>query len=172
LDEAWKGILFGDSVVVEPDEPYEGHMWTWKAKITQFFIREFYDDRRVFSQGKYYNTATSASLSSVALQHSCTSMVVLQPHPQQWLGNDIKLAHLLMHKFIPTPLVGQNNGILLDYELEDVSPRDHLFQLGMPGCCPPYPEVGDVVIVRNSSDRSFSMAVVRSVSTPTFTSDS
>jgi hypothetical protein len=29
-----------------------------------------------------------------------------------------------------------------------------------------------VVIVRNSSDRSFSMAVVRSVSTPTFTTDS
>jgi hypothetical protein len=28
-----------------------------------------------------------------------------------------------------------------------------------------------VVIVRNSSDRSFSMAVVRSVSTPTFTTD-
>jgi len=42
----------------------------------------------------------------------------------------------------------------------------------MPGCCPPYPEVGDVVIVRNSSDRSFSMGVVRSVSTPTFTTDS
>jgi hypothetical protein len=77
-----------------------------------------------------------------------------------------------MHKFIPMPLVGQNNGILLAYELEDVSPRDHLFQLGMPSHCPPYPEVGDVVIVRNNSDRSFSMAIVRSVSTPTFTTDS
>jgi hypothetical protein len=42
----------------------------------------------------------------------------------------------------------------------------------MPGHCPPYPEVGDVVIVRNSSDKPFSMAVVRSVSTPTFTTDS
>ncbi len=42
----------------------------------------------------------------------------------------------------------------------------------MPGRCSPYPEVGDVVIVRNSSDKSFSMAVVRSVSTPTFTTDS
>ncbi len=69
-------------------------------------------------------------------------------------------------------LVGQNNGILLAYELEDVSPCDHFFQLGMPGRCPPYPEVGGVVIVRNSSDRSFSVAVVRSVSTPTFTTDS
>jgi len=116
--------------------------------------------------------ATLASSSSVALQHSCTGMVVLQPHPQQWPGNDIKPAHLLMHKFILMPLVGQNNGILLADELEDVSPRDHMFQLGMPGRCSPYPEVGDVVIVRNSSDRSFSMAVVRSVSTLTFTTDS
>ncbi len=37
--------------------------------------------------------------------------------------------------------------------------------------CPPYLEVGDVVMVRNSSDMSFSMAVVRTVSTPTFTTD-
>jgi hypothetical protein len=35
----------------------------------------------------------------------------------------------------------------------------------------PYPEVGDVVIVKNSSDKSFSMVVVRSVSTPTFTTN-
>jgi hypothetical protein len=162
-----KEFCVGDSVVVEPDEPYEGHMWTRQAKITQFFIHGFYGDRRVFFQRKYYNTTKSASSSSVALQHSCTGMVVLQPHPQQWPGNDIKPAHLLMHKFIMMPLVGQNNGILLAYELED-----HLFQLGMPDRCPPYPEVGDVVIFRNSSDRSFSMAVVRSVSTPTFTTDS
>jgi hypothetical protein len=53
-----------------------------KATITQFFIHEFYGDRTVFFQGKYYNTATSASSSSVALQHICTGMVVLQPHPQ------------------------------------------------------------------------------------------
>jgi hypothetical protein len=111
-----------DSMVVEPDEPYEGHMWTWKVKITLFFIHEFYGDRRVFFQGKFYNMATSASSSSVALRHSCTGMVVLQPHPQQWPGNDIKPAHLLMHKFIPMPLVRQNNGILLTYELEDVFP--------------------------------------------------
>jgi hypothetical protein len=70
-----------DSMVVEPDEPYEGHMWTWKVKITLFFIHEFYGDRRVFFQGKFYNMATSASSSFVALRHSCTGMVVLQPHP-------------------------------------------------------------------------------------------
>ncbi len=73
----------GDSVVVEPNAPYEGHMWTWKAKITQFFIHEFYGDGRVYFEGKYYNTVTSTSLSYVALQHNYISMVVLQPHPQQ-----------------------------------------------------------------------------------------
>jgi hypothetical protein len=45
-----KELRVGDSVDVEPDEPYEGHMWTPKAKITQFFIHEFYGDRRVFSK--------------------------------------------------------------------------------------------------------------------------
>ncbi len=72
-------------MVVEPDEPYEGHMWTWKAKIIQFFIHEFYGDRRVFFQGKYYNTATSASSSSMGVQHlywhgcfTTTSMAVVK----------------------------------------------------------------------------------------------
>jgi hypothetical protein len=100
-----KEFRVGDSVVIEPNEPYEGHMWTWKAKITQFFIHEFYGDKRIFFQGKYYNRATLASSSSVAFQHSYTTMVVLQPHPQQWPWNDIKQVHLLMHKFIPMPLV-------------------------------------------------------------------
>jgi hypothetical protein len=37
---------------------------------------------------------------------------------------------------------------------------------------PPYPKVGDVVIVGNNNDRSFFMEVVKSVSTPTFTTNS
>jgi hypothetical protein len=39
-----KAYELGDSVVnvVELDEPYEGHTWTWKVKITTFFIHEFY----------------------------------------------------------------------------------------------------------------------------------
>jgi hypothetical protein len=37
----------GDFVVVELDEPNEGHMWIWKAKIIQFFIHEFYGDFRI-----------------------------------------------------------------------------------------------------------------------------
>jgi hypothetical protein len=76
-----RNFSLGDSMVIEPDVPYERHMWTWKAKITQIFIHEFYGDGRVFFQGKYYNMATSTSSSFVALQHRCTSMVVLQPHP-------------------------------------------------------------------------------------------
>jgi hypothetical protein len=76
-----RNFALGDSMVIELDVPYEGHMWTWKVEITQIFIHEFYGDGRVFFQGKYYNMATSTSSSSVAFQHRCTSMVVLQPHP-------------------------------------------------------------------------------------------
>ncbi len=32
-----KEFCVGDSVVVEPNEPYEGHMWTWKAKNHPIF---------------------------------------------------------------------------------------------------------------------------------------
>jgi hypothetical protein len=53
-----RNFALGDSMVIELDVPYEGHMWTWKAKITQIFIHEFYGDGRVFFQGKYYNMAT------------------------------------------------------------------------------------------------------------------
>jgi hypothetical protein len=49
-----KAYELGDSMVnvVELDEPYEGHTWTWKAKITTFFIHEFYGDKRVLFQGE------------------------------------------------------------------------------------------------------------------------
>jgi hypothetical protein len=43
-----KEYQIGDSMVVEQDEPYEGHSWTWKAKVIRFFIHEFYGDKRVF----------------------------------------------------------------------------------------------------------------------------
>ncbi|CAM6035755.1 unnamed protein product [Sphagnum compactum] len=167
-----KEFFIGDSVVIEPNAPYEGHMWTWKAKITQFFIHESYGDKRVFSKA---STTIRQHQHHHLLWLSNTTILawLFYNHiHKKWPGNDVKPAYLLMHKFIPMPLVAQNNGILLAYELEDVSPRDHFFQLRMPGHCPPYPEVGDVVIVRNSSDRSFSMAVVKSVSTSTFTIDS
>jgi hypothetical protein len=103
-------------VVVEPNEPYEGHMWTWKAKITQFFIH-----MNSMVIGEFFSKASTIIRQHqhhhlLWLSNTCTGMVVLQPHPQQWPGNDIKPAHLLMHKFIPIPLVGQNNGILLAYD--------------------------------------------------------
>lgn len=49
--EYWKG----NSMVVEHHEPYEGHVWTWKAKITRFFIHEFYYNPKVLFQIEYYN---------------------------------------------------------------------------------------------------------------------
>jgi hypothetical protein len=42
-------------MVVEHHEPYEGHVWTWKAKITRFFIHEFYNNPKVLFQIEYYN---------------------------------------------------------------------------------------------------------------------
>jgi hypothetical protein len=91
-----KELCVGDSMVVKLDEPYKGHMQTWKTKITLFFIHDFYGDRKVFFQNKYYNTTRSTSSSFVALQHSYINMIVSQPRLKQWLRNDIKPAHLLI----------------------------------------------------------------------------
>jgi hypothetical protein len=94
-------------MVVKVDEPYKGHMWTWKAKIIWFFIHEFYADRKDFFLNKYYNTTTSTSSSFVALQQNYTNMIVSQPHPKQWAGNDIQTSSPFdLHKFILMLLVG------------------------------------------------------------------
>jgi hypothetical protein len=82
-----RNFALDDSMVVELDAPYEGHMWTWKAKITQFSIHEFYGDGKVFFQGKYYNTTTSTSSSSMALQHSLAWLFYNHIH-NKWPRND------------------------------------------------------------------------------------
>jgi hypothetical protein len=45
-----KEFYVGDSVVVEPNEPYEGHMWTWKVKITHFSSMNSMVTREFFSK--------------------------------------------------------------------------------------------------------------------------
>ena len=51
-----------------------------------------------------------------------------------------------MFKFISLSVCGQNVLVFVAYELEDIAPRDHLLAIGKPGCVPPYPKVGDMVL--------------------------
>jgi hypothetical protein len=41
-------------------------------------------------------------------------------------------SNFLMHRFIPMLIIRQNNELIIAYEMEDISPNDHLFQQGMP----------------------------------------
>jgi hypothetical protein len=105
----------------------------WKAKIKRFFIYEFYGDRKVFFEGDFYNITTLTSSFALAFKHDTTSMVVLQSHLQRWPRTNVIPSNFLMHKFIPMPIVGKNNELIIAYELEDISPRVHIFQQRMFG---------------------------------------
>jgi hypothetical protein len=82
-----------------------------------------------------------------------------------------------MHSFILLPLiglVGQKNEFIVVYELEDILLQGQFFEQGMLGPCPPYPKVGNVVIVKinnHMSLHSFSIVVVRNISKPRFILD-
>jgi len=60
------------------------------------------------------------------------------------------------------------------YELEDITPRYHLLQHGMFGCCLPYLKIRDVVIIKdnNFNPLSFPLSVVRRVFRPRFIANS
>jgi hypothetical protein len=79
-----------------------------------------------------------------------------------------------MHSFISLPLVGQKIEFIVAYELEDILLQGHLFEQAVLGHRPPYPKVGNVVMVKinnHMNPHSFSLVVVRNVSKPRFRLD-
>ncbi len=80
-----KEFCVGDSVVVELDEPYEGHMWTCKAKITNF------SSMNSMVTGEFFSKA-----STTIRQH--------QHHHLLWLSNTAVLAWLFYNHI-------HNNGL-------------------------------------------------------------
>lgn len=162
-------------MVIKPDVAVGGHAWTWKAKITQFFIHEFQSMKQVSFQGDFYATGTNPSSAHIPLEHEVTGMRVVTEAAQRWSGDDIKVVALIMHKFIAMPICGQITTSCVAYELEDVGPREHLFAASKPGCIPPYPEKEDVMLVRatdwSRQKPTFAIAVVRNVTTQKYLLD-
>lgn len=165
------GQLFrkDDFVIIDPDVAVGGHAWRWKAKVTQFLVHEFHGMKQVFFSGDYYATVPTPSSVHVALEHELTCMTVIKEDAQRWqeCGDNIRVVSSLMYKFLPLPTCGQTLPSFVAYELEDVDLREHLFSDGRPGCVPPYPEKGDVMLVRAMNWRrekpTFAIAVVRNV---------
>jgi hypothetical protein len=81
----------------------------------------------------------------------------------------------ILFKFIPIPVYGQHEAIYVAYKLEDISPRDHLFSFGKPGCVPPFPEKWDVGLARaenwTKSKHAFAIAVVKNVTLQKYLED-
>ena len=94
---------------------------------------------------------------------------------QQWSDHDVRPMEQILFKFIPIHIYGQHEAIYVAYELEDISPRDHMFSFGKPGCVPPFPEKWDVVLARaenwTKSKQVFAIVVVKNVTLQKYLED-
>ena len=154
----------GSLVVVKPDVESDNtlHYWVWKAKVLNFFIHEFEGIQEVFFTAKYFEQRVESENSTVPLLHDVTNMQIMNLRPSEVC---VRPVHQLMYQFIPMPMHPTSDGrrFVHAYELEDVRPREHLLRTGEPGCCPPYPVVGDVMMMHAEGGEPFLYAVVRRV---------
>ncbi|KAG0594924.1 hypothetical protein M758_UG122800 [Ceratodon purpureus] len=154
----------GSLVVVKPDEESNNtmHHWVWKAEIVNFFIQEFEGVQEVFFTAKYFEQRLESENSIVPLTHGVTNMQILNFRPSEVC---VRPVHQLMYEFIALPMPHTSDGrrFVHAYEFEDVRPRKHLLRIGEPGCCPPYPVVGDVMMMYAQGAEPFLHAVVRRV---------
>lgn len=172
------GIVYrlNDSVVIQPESEVQSHSWTWKAKLKQFFVHEFQGCKQSLFKAEYYVTIPSPSFVSLALEDELTGMrLVKKVGLQQWSDHDVRPVEQILFKFIPIPVYEQHEAIYVAYELEDISPRDHLFSVGKPGCIPPFPGKWDVVLPRaenwTKSKQAFAIAVVKNVTLQKYLED-
>lgn len=91
--------------------------------------------------------------STVPLTHDVTNMQILNLRPSEVC---VRPVHQLMYQFMELPMHHTSDGrrFLHAYELEDVRPRKHLLSSRELGCCPPYPVVGDVMMMYTSGKSS------------------
>jgi len=113
---------------------------------------------------------------SLALEDELTCMrLVKEVGLQQWSDHDVRPMEQILFKFIPIHIYGQHEAIYVAYELEDISPRDHMFSFGKPGCVPPFPEKWDVVLARaenwTKSKQVFAIVVVKNVTLQKYLED-
>ena len=113
---------------------------------------------------------------SLALEDELAGMqLVKEVGLQQWNDHDGRPVEKILFKFVPVPVYGQHEAIYVAYELEDISPRDHLFSFGKPRCVPPFPEKWDVVLARaknwTKSKQVFAIVVVKNVTLHNYLED-
>lgn len=172
-DDIWKfrSLLFrgreywiGSYVVVTPDEENNNgdHQCMWKAKIEEFFIHEFEGMQDVFFRGAYYEQRVTNESSTIPLVHELSGMQILN---SKSVETCVRPVSQLLYGFMPLPLDADNGGrrFLVAYELEDPVPRKHLINVGEPGFCPPFPVVGDVIVVRGERGNALNMVAIRKV---------
>ncbi len=77
---------------------------------------------------------------SLALEDELAGMqLVKEVGLQQWNDHDGRPVEKILFKFIPVPVYGQHEAIYVAYELEDISPRDHLIFIWKTRMCSTLP---------------------------------
>lgn len=152
-----------DMVIVEPDLGATVHSWTWKGKISAFFLHEFYEKMQIFFEAAYFGQQMEDSDLTMPLVHHTTWMQILNARPNEIV---FRLVQQLMYKFMILPT--SHSKYVVTFELENEAPRTHLLEAGQPGCVPPFPELGDIMLVKKDDWRNedlFAYAIVNEVST-------
>ena len=172
------GIVYrlNDSIVIQPESEVQSHSWTWKAKLKQFLVHKFQGCKQSFFIAESYVTIPSPSFVSLALEDELIGMrLVKKVGLQQWSDHDGRPVEQILFKFIPTHFYGQHEAIYVAYDLEDISPRDHSFSFGKPGCVPPFSEKWDVFLGRaenwTKSKHAFAIVVVKNVTLQKYLED-
>ena len=153
----------GNLVLVKPDSSDVVHRWVWKAKILGFFIHEFQGILKSFFKAAYYDQRVESHESTMPMIDAITDMPILSSQAGQIC---VRPVEQLMYQFMAIPVPESRGLYMVAYELEDPVPRKHLLEAGEPGCCPPYPEVADIMLVKGPSWQlgcCFQYAVVRHV---------
>lgn len=93
-------------------------------------------------------------------------MCMINHTPRSHIGDDIRPISQIIHKFIAFPACQQpwaKEKIDVAYELQDLKPRRNLLSDNKVGTIPPWPEVFDIVVIRQSSSESTSVTTHRTI---------
>lgn len=168
-----KGTLYhiGDKVVVknldvEGDTTQNPDALPWKAIITSLFLHEFEDYVPSFFQAEYYDQQFASNLDNVPILHEVANMCMINHTPRPHVGDDIRPVSQIMHKFIAFAACQQpwaKDKIDVAYEVQDLKPRRNLLTNNKVGTIPPWPEVHDVVVIRQPGIQSTSVTTPRTI---------
>ena len=134
----------------------------YTKSVFPYFFEKMDSQKDVFFKGAYYEQRVTNERSTIPLVHDLSGMQILNSKAGEMC---VRPVSQLLYGFMPLPLDADSGGgrFILAYELEDPAPRKHLVNVGEPCFCPPFPVVGDVIVVRGEHANALNMVAIRKV---------